>query len=283
MAAYVPVKDLDQANAALSDLFGQVDALMRKASSAKDLLQAAYPIGHIYISADAANPTTVLGFGTWVAFGAGKALVGVDLADANFNAPEKTYGEKAHALTAAENGPHSHADSGHSHTINHDHSAVNTGTVSSGHTHNFNVNSGYVSNDHAHYVSGQTGGQSANHNHLVYNEGGALVGIQGGAAGSSFSITRATTTRGSTFYAGDALSDHSHGFGAWTGGINSNHIHNVAGTTGDINQNHSHTVDLPNYTGASGGAAAAIGASGSGTAHNNIPPSIAVYMWKRTA
>jgi hypothetical protein len=42
-------------------------------------LSAAYPVGSIYINAgSASNPNTLLGFGTWAAFGAGKVLVGLD-------------------------------------------------------------------------------------------------------------------------------------------------------------------------------------------------------------
>jgi len=40
-------------------------------------LAAAYPVGSIYINATSAtNPATLLGFGTWVAFGAGRVMVG---------------------------------------------------------------------------------------------------------------------------------------------------------------------------------------------------------------
>jgi len=42
---------------------------------------ALYPIGSIYTnSSDSTNPATLLGFGTWTAFGAGRVMVG-------FNAP----------------------------------------------------------------------------------------------------------------------------------------------------------------------------------------------------
>lgn len=66
-----------------------------------------YPVGSIYISVNAANPGTIMG-GTWVSFGTGKTLVGVDSADTDFNAPEKVGGEKAHTLTIAEMPSHRH-------------------------------------------------------------------------------------------------------------------------------------------------------------------------------
>jgi hypothetical protein len=42
------------------------------------LLNQIYPVGSIYINAGVTtNPATLLGFGTWVAFGAGRVMVGV--------------------------------------------------------------------------------------------------------------------------------------------------------------------------------------------------------------
>ena len=39
-------------------------------------LQVIYPLGSIYTSTTSTNPNTLFGFGTWVAFGAGRVLVG---------------------------------------------------------------------------------------------------------------------------------------------------------------------------------------------------------------
>jgi hypothetical protein len=58
-------------------------------------LQAVYPVGSIYINAGVStNPNTLLGFGTWTAFGAGKVLVGLDSGDALFDTLEETGGSK---------------------------------------------------------------------------------------------------------------------------------------------------------------------------------------------
>jgi hypothetical protein len=39
-------------------------------------LQAAYPVGSIYMSTVSTNPATLFGFGMWVAFGSGRVLIG---------------------------------------------------------------------------------------------------------------------------------------------------------------------------------------------------------------
>jgi hypothetical protein len=79
-------------------------------------LSAAYPIGSIYINAtSASNPNTLLGFGTWTAFGAGRVMVGLDAGDALFDTAEETGGSKdavvvSHTHTATVTDPgHSHA------------------------------------------------------------------------------------------------------------------------------------------------------------------------------
>lgn len=65
--------------------------------------EKAYPVGSIYMNASVdTNPATLLGFGTWVAFGSGRALVSVDIGDADFNTTEKTGGAKEHTLTVGE-------------------------------------------------------------------------------------------------------------------------------------------------------------------------------------
>ena len=72
-----------------------------------NILNTIYPVGSIYISVSSANPGLTFG-GTWSLFGAGKTLVGVDTGDADFNAAEKTGGEKTHTLTVNEMPSHNH-------------------------------------------------------------------------------------------------------------------------------------------------------------------------------
>lgn len=57
--------------------------------------QALYPVGSIYINAtNSTNPGTLLGFGTWSAFGAGRVPVGFNAADPLFDTAEETGGSK---------------------------------------------------------------------------------------------------------------------------------------------------------------------------------------------
>lgn len=80
-------------------------------------LQSLYPVGSIYINAAVStNPATLLGFGTWEAFGAGKVLVGLDSTDTLFDTLEETGGSKNAVVVS-----HTHTatsvvtDPGHNH------------------------------------------------------------------------------------------------------------------------------------------------------------------------
>jgi hypothetical protein len=58
-------------------------------------LSAAYPVGSIYVNAAVStNPATLLGFGTWTAFGAGRVMVGFNSSDVLFDTLEETGGSK---------------------------------------------------------------------------------------------------------------------------------------------------------------------------------------------
>ena len=68
-------------------------------------LQAVYPVGSIYINAtSASNPATLLGFGTWEAFGAGRVMVGLNGSDADFDTAEETGGAKTVTSTGSISG-----------------------------------------------------------------------------------------------------------------------------------------------------------------------------------
>ena len=76
------------------------------------ILQQVYPIGSIYVNAsNSTNPATLLGFGTWIAFGGGRVPVGyVDGGDADgdYGAAEGTGGGKETTLTTGQLPDHGH-------------------------------------------------------------------------------------------------------------------------------------------------------------------------------
>ena len=79
-----------------------------------------YPVGSIYTNASVStNPATLLGFGTWTAFGAGLVMVGFDSSNALFDTAGET-GGSADAITVS----HTHTapsvvtDPSHTHTMN---------------------------------------------------------------------------------------------------------------------------------------------------------------------
>jgi hypothetical protein len=81
-------------------------------------LAAMYPVGSIYTNATSStNPATLLGFGTWTAFGAGRVMVGFNASNALFDTAEET-GGSADAIVVS----HTHTatstvtDAGHTHT-----------------------------------------------------------------------------------------------------------------------------------------------------------------------
>jgi hypothetical protein len=77
-------------------------------------LAVAYPVGSIYTSTVATNPGTLFGFGTWVAFGVGRVLIGNGggyTAGATGGSADAVVVSHTHTATS------SVSDPGHSHTM----------------------------------------------------------------------------------------------------------------------------------------------------------------------
>ena len=208
-------------------------------------LSALYPVGSIYMNAtNSTNPATLLGFGTWAAFGAGRVPVGFDSGNPLFDTAEET-GGSANAIVVS-------------------------------HDHTYSATTGNQSADHVH--SGTTGGQSATHTHSgttdsagahthtyddaygAFNPGGVNPADDGASTVGAYNYRTPTP---STSSAGA----HTHSF--TTGAASGDHTHNI--TTGGVSANHTHSVS---------GTTAASGSSGTNA---NYQPYITVYMWKRTA
>ncbi len=95
----------------------------------EEIMQEYYPVNSIYTSFSNTNPSDLFG-GTWVSFGQGKTLVGVDPEDAAYSTSNLTGGSKTHLHTTQEHTLTTDEIPSHVHTIaaqtisggNHNHS-----------------------------------------------------------------------------------------------------------------------------------------------------------------
>jgi len=105
-----------------------------------------YPVGSIYFNAAVAtNPNTLLGFGTWAAYGGGRVMVGVH-SSGTFDGLNETGGAETHTLSVNEIPAHTHGYQKHTgnsslsiHDISHtvtNHASANTGSTGGGAAHN---------------------------------------------------------------------------------------------------------------------------------------------------
>jgi len=99
------------ANAGTNTTQVATTAFVQNTVTAATINALAYPVGSIYTSVVATNPATLLGVGTWAAFGAGKVMVGIDSGDTDFDTAEETGGAKTHTLTTTEIPAHNHSAS----------------------------------------------------------------------------------------------------------------------------------------------------------------------------
>ena len=182
----------------------------------------AFPIGSVFLAVVSTSPATLLGYGTWSAFGAGRMLVGRDAGDVDFDTAEETGGAKTHTLTSAETPSHTHVQDAHTHTQDsHNH-------TQDAHTHTQNAH-----NHSQRYHSATTG---------------PLSGL---------------TT------APDTSSNTPTNYGLVTADATA------------VNQNATATNQAATATNQN--ATATNQNTGGGGAHNNMPPYIVCYFWKRTA
>ena len=112
-------------------------------------LQAVYPVGSIYINAaSSTNPATLLGFGTWSEFGAGRVLVGLNASDSLFDTLEETGGSKDAVVVS-----HTHTatvtDPGHVHNARTRGITANQDTPPQGYTRTGAAEGEFISNETA--------------------------------------------------------------------------------------------------------------------------------------
>lgn len=98
---------------ATTQSFGNSTTAIATTAFVQAAMALLHPIGSILINAtNSANPNTYLGFGTWVAFGAGRVPVGFNAGNPLFDTAEETGGSADSTLPT-----HTHAitDPGHFH------------------------------------------------------------------------------------------------------------------------------------------------------------------------
>jgi hypothetical protein len=80
----------------------------------------AFPVGSVFIAVVSTNPGSLLGYGTWAAFGAGRVMVGLDSGDTAFDTAEETGGAKTVASAGSVAAPtlsgSTAAEASHTHT-----------------------------------------------------------------------------------------------------------------------------------------------------------------------
>jgi hypothetical protein len=156
--------------------YGTSDTSIANAAFVQAALQALHPVGSIYMNAtNATNPGTLLGFGTWAAFGAGRVPVGFDASNPLFDAAEETGGSYNATL------------------VSHDHNGT-TGGQSASHTHAISISD--PGHRHSLDIS----------NIVVGNQGGGGAPAYLGSSNTGFSTTGITASAGGT------SNDHSHNF-----------------------------------------------------------------------
>jgi hypothetical protein len=136
-------------------------------AAATAVLQLLHPVGSVYINAtDSTNPGTLLGFGTWSAFGAGRVPVGFNAADPLFDTAEETGGSK-NAIV-----------------VSHTHTATSTVT-DPGHRHPLKGRTHSASDGNANEFGDGTSGAFTDATAVQVNTTGITVATTNASAGSS--------------------------------------------------------------------------------------------------
>lgn len=207
-----------------------------------------YPVGSIYMNVSSDNPGNLFG-GTWE-----RIQDMFLLASGSTFENGSTGGEAEHLLTGAESGLKSH---GHEHTI------VATTKALSHSAHNVTFTRPTVSGGGGASISG------GSHTHQLRRQTtnkqfakGTYGWDEGYVASGAGTITNGSATTSAT---------HTHSL--------PNHTHTVSGGGVSVAAHSNHPATDCDMRGGVSDAAAANAAQ----AHNNMPPYLAVYIWKRVA
>lgn len=274
------------------------------------VLQAVYPVGSIYCSYGSTSPATLFGFGSWTKI-EGRFLLGANstyglgstggsatvtltvnqIPSHNHSASTASAGSHTHTATTASAGAHTHSVSGTAASAgNHSHSI----TVNSGGAHSHTASSNSAgAHTHTRGTMDITGTFRATDQGSAITVTGAFTGTNIGAGDSGstggehreYAFTASRSWTGATSSAGA----HSHTITVNNGGAHSHtasaattgaHTHSVSGTAASAGA-HTHTMTV-NSAGAHTHSVT-VGNTGGSQSHTNMPPYLAVNMWRRTA
>ena len=248
-----------------------------------EIVNMIYPIGSLYMSTSAANPSTLFG-GTWEAFGQGRTIIG-KTDDGMFSELESVGGAESRSISVAAHThtiAHTHTVASHSHTISHTH-GIGAHSHTIAHTHSI------PSHSHTCGSTAISVAQSASHSHAFHmppNRYGALGVTSAGFGGTSYNG-----------YANIQYSEQG-SIGINSQGSNNGHNHSISGTgltTGGSSATNSGGTSLTTggssvaNSGASSPKTGDPSATNSGSAGaqnisiNITQPYIVVNIWKRTA
>lgn len=295
----------------IENLKSQMSTLASKVNNSVFSIDRVYPVGSIYMSTSDDDPSTLFSGTTWERI-QDKFL----LCSGESYSAGTTGGEATHKLTVAEMPSHTHTFTGtaasHSHSFTGtaaEHTHTFTGTAAS-HSHTFtgsSATSGNQSANHTHSVTAKGSISGGSHSHGPDNtyfltidsasgeisrattsvsfgsgSGGIFlrVGTTAGGGVARKTLTAAATPSmsftGSAVNSGNNSANHTHTVTAK--GSNSKTSITPAGSNSKTSITPSGTVGNKSVTPSGTNAN-----TGSGTAHNNMPPYLAVYVWKRTA
>lgn len=292
------------------------------AANINDVIDTLYPVGALYISTLATNPATLLGRGTWAAFGAGRVMVGFNAGDTDFDAGEETGGAKTVASAGSVSQPtfagaalatHSHgtgtlAASSHAGSAvgdhaAHTHSVTSNVAVADHAAHTHSVTSNVTVADHASHTHTYT--EVPNHVHVQTVNSATTGGLSGYTPDTS-TATPATSGYSTANPTGGVATGTTAGPGATMTHTPTNNavtsgnpsatlthaVTNNAVTSGNPSATLTHSVTQPNDHSLSGSTAAITAGTPAGTvsqptftgsATSVVQPYIVCYFWKRTA
>lgn len=251
-----------------------------------EIVNMIYPVGSLYMSTSAANPSTLFG-GTWEAFGQGRTLIGKS-DEGTFSELESVGGAESRSISIAAHShtiAHTHTIGNHTHTLNNHTHTVNSHTHTlSSHTHNY-------SHNHAIGNTVLSLTQLTSHNHAASDAGGGQYGAyQSNASGGGLwhvvtrgwapnqgSLRMTTTSTGGS-------GSHNHSISqvnANTGAPSNNNTSASSPGTGAPSNNSTSSAGSTTTSAASSGSS---GSAGAQTISVNVTqPYVVVNIWKRTA